>query len=71
MKWIPITEKLPALYEPVLFCCYLDEYGFTDVDLGWYEGQKTQGEAIAMETSSDGWYPCTHWMPLPETPEKP
>jgi len=32
-NWISITEKLPALYEPVL--------------------------------------PCTHWMPLPETPEVP
>ena len=80
MKWIPITEKLPALYEPVLFCRYIEEYGFGDVGFGWYEGMKpgwyegmkTDGiaNAIAMLTSDD-WYPCTHWMPLPETPEAP
>ena len=69
-KWIPITEKLPALYEPVLFCCYIEGCGFGNVEFGWYEGMKTDGSAIAMLTSAD-WYPCTHWMPLPETPEVP
>jgi hypothetical protein len=70
-NWISITEKLPTLYEPVLFCCYIEGCGFGDVEFGWYEGDKTNGVAIVMETTSDGWSPCTHWMPLPETPEAP
>ncbi|MFN4769643.1 MAG: DUF551 domain-containing protein [Candidatus Kapaibacterium sp.] len=70
-NWISIADKLPPINEPVLFCC-LEEWGqFGDVDLGWFEGHETQGEAIAMETSSDGWYPCTHWMELPLVPEVP
>jgi hypothetical protein len=68
-NWISITDKLPTINEFVLFCCYIEEYGFGDVDLGWYEGHKTNGDAIVMETH-DGWYPCTHWMALPLVPEK-
>jgi hypothetical protein len=75
MNWIPITEKLPKEHEFVLFCCYIeDEEGFGDVDLGWYEGRKTMGDAIVMETrpGDDSWWmPCTHWMHLPPTPEVP
>jgi hypothetical protein len=70
MPWVHISELLPTINEFVLFCCYTEEHGFTDVELGWYEGHKTEGEAIAMGTSS-GWYPCTHWMHLPPTPEVP
>ena len=69
MNWIPITEKLPTLYEPVLFCFYIEGCGFGDVKFGWYEGMKT-GDAIAMLTTDD-WYPCTHWMELPLVPEVP
>jgi hypothetical protein len=70
-NWIHISDKLPPINEFVLFCCHIDKHGFGDVELGWYEGHKTEGDAIAMETSSNGWYPCTHWMPLPELPEVP
>lgn len=70
-NWIHISDKLPTINEFVLFCCDIDEYGFGNVELGWYEGHKTESDAIVMETSSDEWYPCTHWMPLPETPEVP
>jgi hypothetical protein len=74
-NWIPITEKLPKEHEFVLFCCYIeDEEGFGDVDLGWYEGHKTMGDAIVMQTKPGDpswWFPCTHWMPLPETPKVP
>lgn len=70
-NWISIADKLPTLDEPVLFCCYLDEHGFSDVQLGWYEGKKTQGAAIAMENLGNEWYPCTHWMALPSVPEVP
>jgi hypothetical protein len=70
MNWTHISEHLPTLNQPVLFCCRIDEDEFGDVELGWYEGHKTEGDAIAMETSA-GWYPCTHWMALPPTPEVP
>ena len=69
-RWIPITERLPDHDIPVLFCCLINgEFGF--VELGWYAGNKTEGDAIAMETSvcSGDWLPCTHWRPLPEVPE--
>ena len=70
-EWIPITEKLPPLIKDILFCCYLeDSDDCTSVGFGWYAGNKTEGDAIAIETY-DGWYPCTHWMPLPETPKVP
>jgi hypothetical protein len=32
------------------------------------------GDAIVMQTKPGDpswWYPCTHWMPLPPTPEVP
>jgi hypothetical protein len=70
IRWIPITERLPDHDIPVLFCCRINgEFGF--VDCGWYAGNKTEGDAIAMETSvcSGDWLPCTHWRPLPEVPE--
>lgn len=71
MNWIHISELLPTLNEPVLFCCYIEDCdGFGDVEIGWYEGSRTEGDAIAMETSS-GWFPCTHWMAIPPTPEVP
>jgi len=73
MRWVPIEDALPEINRRVLFCC-LDEDGvnFSDVELGWYEGVKTLGEAIAMETVHDDkswWFPCTHWMPLPDVPQ--
>jgi hypothetical protein len=69
-EWTHYTDELPPLKEDVLFC-YEDENGdFQEVRLGWYEGEKTMGSAIAMETmtGSPAWYPCTHWMRLPKLP---
>lgn len=71
MTWIPITEQLPPIDEPVLFCC-LTDVGFTDVDRGWYEKNWTDDEsALVMRISYDvnDWSPCSHWMPLPKPPE--
>jgi hypothetical protein len=73
-KWTRIGEELPKIDENVLFCCYIDAEGFGEVYCGWYEGDKTLGDAIVMQTvpgDSGWWYPCTHWMPLPSTPEIP
>jgi len=75
MRWIHISERLPELKQDVIFCNYIeDEGGFGDIHLGWYEGHKTMGEAIAMETvpgDPGWWFPCTHWMPVPPLPELP
>ena len=73
-KWIHIDDQLPETNTDVLFTCMYEDEGYcSDVQLGWYEGAKTLGDAIVMETSTDkhDWYPCTHWMPLPKTPEIP
>ena len=80
LNWIPITKELPQLDIPVLFCCDIDGE-FTDVDLGWFTGRWTDSKtAIAMELpgfeiKTDGtmiqdWSPCSHWMTLPQTPDK-
>jgi len=63
-KWISIIERLPQEGERVLF--YLDD-PLTEVNLGWWEGQWTDGKAIVMEYGdiNDDWFPCSHWMPLP------
>ncbi|MFO0452775.1 MAG: hypothetical protein ACK52I_29655 [Pseudomonadota bacterium] len=73
-KWTRIGEELPCKGEYVLFCCYIEDEGFGEVNFGWYEGDKTLGDAIVMQTvpgDPGWWYPCTHWMPLPPVPEIP
>lgn len=73
-QWISIADKLPLLYHNVLFCCYTDERtGCSFINIGSYEGRKTEGIAVVMEIPGDecDWLPCTHWMPLPEPPESP
>lgn len=69
MEWIAIKDRLPEIDQQVLFCAFLYE-GFTDVEIGWYEGGKTDSDLgdIAIETAW-GWFPCTHWMPVPDKPK--
>lgn len=74
LRWISVIDDLPPLNERVLFCCYPDDHtGCGHIYIGVYEGSKTKGKAVVMETSEDrwDWLPCTHWMPLPEPPEFP
>lgn len=71
--WTHYKDELPPLHTKVLLCCLYEDDGFhgpyiSEIETGYYEGQKTQGDAIVMETPDD-WYPCTHWMPLPDVPE--
>lgn len=76
MEWIKISDELPPIGERILFTCFLYELDglsgyYTDVNTGVYNGEKTAGTAIVMHTEHDKlghWEPCSHWMPLPETP---
>ena len=67
-KWIPVTERLPDnIGEEVLVCN--EDYGKSDL-----------GFATVAVYNGNGWLECwdrkmylasiTHWMPLPEPPEK-
>ena len=74
LRWISVFDELPPLDKRVVFCCYPDKRtGCGDIYIGIYEGSKTKGKAVVMETSEDrwDWLPCTHWMPLPKPPEFP
>lgn len=61
MRWIPVTERLPEEWEPVLV---RSKFGFSEV--AWYIGigkWRYTANACLFEDGS-----VTHWMPLPEPP---
>lgn len=65
--WIKIADELPPIGEWVWFS-WSDPKGtsqYFSADVGRYEGQKTAGDAIGMETLPEGyesdWYPCDQW----------
>lgn len=76
-RWTHIEDATPPLNIPVLFLCQIDDGHvdgncFTRVEMGVWEGEHTEGNAIAMETGSPfDFSPCTHWMPLPAAPRLP
>ena len=64
-RWIPVSERLPEEYEPVLVYNPNVDHGKTVMeatrsDNGW----KTEFDFEAYENNE-----ITHWMPLPEPPE--
>ena len=76
-KWIPVTERLPELFESCFVVVKLKydweedyEYG---VDSGYYLGEN--GYIDGFNTFND-WNEgqehlhVTHWMPLPEAPKE-
>ena len=84
-EWIPVTERLPDEHES-LFAHYkgtdkwCDGMFMTISDLVIVCAEYENGERIVKTANTtegiwkvkDSFYPCrvTHWMPLPEPPEK-
>lgn len=61
-KWIPVAERLPKPFVPVLVCRKTNEgpvveQGSLTVN-GWWKVYGTRTKSV------------THWMPLPDPPEK-
>lgn len=72
--WIPVTERLPENQDPVIvsvpetkgFCAYIGMAYYTDSPRGgfWCGTDGNVYGAIGIITKP------THWMPLPDPPEK-
>lgn len=62
VKWISATEKLPIVFQQVLLWDAIDQ----DVFMGELDGD---GEWFVRGYSPDD-FNITHWMPLPEPPER-
>ena len=61
--WIPVTERLPGEWKPVLI--------FVTNPAGW-ECVTTDifGNGVWMENCDTEWHNVTHWMPLPKPPKE-
>nr|DAG65479.1 MAG TPA: Protein of unknown function (DUF551) [Caudoviricetes sp.] len=63
MRWIPVTERLPEAFAPVIVCRDGEagerrvEQGHKDVG-DWWKVYGTRTKRV------------THWMPLPEAPKE-
>ena len=62
VNWISATEKLPIVFQQVLLWDAIDQ----DVFMGELDGD---GEWFVRGYSPDD-FNITHWMPLPEPPER-
>lgn len=66
-KWIPVTERVPEVDQPVMICAFGKSVGE-----GVYRGHDGFHHVWKMYTSSGTYWDdeVTHWMPLPEPPEE-
>ena len=62
VNWISVTEKLPSYFQQVLLWDAIDQ----DVFMGELDGE---GKWFVRGYSPDD-FNITHWMPLPEPPER-
>ena len=67
-NWINVLDQAPEVGQQVAFTAYV-EGCYSDIEIGKWTGGKTMGDAIVMDYGeADDWYPCTHWLALPELP---
>ena len=65
-RWIPVTERLPESIHENVLCCGRKGGQF----VGWVAIETIEkGKVTAFQHGGNGRY-ITHWMPLPEPPEK-
>lgn len=73
-EWISVRDRLPPVDEKVLYTCFMEGDGpidyFTEVNAGYWDGKARNlpGNPAMKYDDSNDWEPCSHWMPLPETP---
>ena len=66
-RWIPCSERLPEIWKEVLVV--LNSNGYQSIHIG--EMQESGDWMVSGEFWYDKGDPAlTHWMPLPEPPEK-
>jgi len=66
--WVSVADQEPPKGEEVIFTALIDGE-FTDMLIGAWEGEYTQGDGLVMVTEDeDDWLSCTHWQPTPEPP---
>lgn len=63
-RWIPCSERLPEKHGEYMVCFNLNG---TDVIDKRYYGEKSDGTIVWLSICSSD---ITHWMPLPDPPEK-
>ena len=64
-RWIPCSERLPEDESPVIIA-HIDSDGYGLPCIGMFRGNPKKW----MSTSAIRIVNVTHWMPLPEPPEK-
>ena len=66
-KWIPVTERLPEVDQPVMICAFGKSVGE-----GVYRGHDGFHHVWKMYTSSGTYWDdeVTHWMSLPQPPKE-
>lgn len=62
-RWIPVTERLPEMFEDVLVCLKGGKVNRT-----WYDDS---GHFRSATSKKVAYYKnVTHWMPLPQPPKE-
>lgn len=66
-KWIPVTERLPEVNQPVMICAFGKSVGE-----GVYRGHDSFHHVWKMYASAGTYWDdeVTHYMPLPEPPKE-
>ena len=70
-KWIPVTERLPEIYQRVLVIGRNGKAVYTGIYNGGMKATERRGaKPNKIITGEYGWRTFTFWMPLPEPPKE-